>query len=238
MTMALRDALAEAAVSSRSGSGEARFPIAERSSGARPKSARRRGWLAAALAATALVLGAAGAVVAGWGGPGPSPGPSSPTPTGVPRLIRGGIQVTASSTAPASKDAAGNVITYLPKNVVDGDVQTAWRAPGDGRGVTVTLLFDNPVYIRRIGLIPGYAKTDPQTGADRFREDRIISRASYLVPGLPPITRRFRPQPYPQFVDVNATAPRVSIRILSTTAPGGLNYTAISEVYVYGFPAR
>ena len=50
----------------------------------------------------------------------------------------------ATDTAPSSTDAAGNMVTYVPANVIDGDVKTAWRTPGDGQSESVTLIFDNP----------------------------------------------------------------------------------------------
>jgi hypothetical protein len=83
--------------------------------------------------------------------------------------------VTASSTAPSSADAAGNPVTYVPTNVIDGNVETAWRTPGDGRGQWVTLIFDNPIDVVRIGLIPGSATTDPLTGATRFPQGWTIT---------------------------------------------------------------
>jgi hypothetical protein len=134
------------------------------------------------------------------------------------------------------RNAAGNPVTYVPANVIDGDVQTAWRAPGDGRGVTLTLIFDHPVDVARIGLIPGYAKTDPLTGANRFLQDRIIDAVAWQVPGLPATTQTFRPLPVPQFVRLSATTSRITVRILDTSPSGGLDYTAISEIYVYGDP--
>jgi hypothetical protein len=146
------------------------------------------------------------------------------------------VQVTASHTAPSATDAAGNPVSYLPGNVIDGNVQTAWRVAGNGVGETVTLIFDRPVDIVRIGLIPGYAKFDPETGDNRFEQDRIIKEVQYLIPGLPPTVQRFRPQPFPQFVRVSAATSRITVEILGTTAPGGLDYTAISEIYVYGYP--
>jgi hypothetical protein len=114
-------------------------------------------------------------------------------------------------------------------------VQTAWRTPGDGRGESVTLIFDNPINVVRIGLIPGYAKVDPQTGANRFLQDRIIKSVAYRIPGLPNTTQTFRPLPVPQFVRLRATTSRITVKIIDTTAPGGLDYTAISEIYVYGY---
>ena len=159
------------------------------------------------------------------------------SPSGAPpQLIREGVQVTATDTAPSSTDAAGNVVTYVPANVIDGDVETAWRTPGDGRGESVTLIFDNPVNVVRIGLIPGYAKTDPQTGVDRFRQNRIIDSVAYQVPGLPDTTKVFRPLPVPQFTRLRVTTSRITVKILGTSASGGLDYTAISEIYVYGYP--
>jgi hypothetical protein len=159
------------------------------------------------------------------------------TPSASPQLIREGIQVIASDTAPSSTDAAGNVVTYLPANVIDGDVETAWRSPGNGRGESITLIFDNPITVVRIGLIPGYAKTDPQTGVDRFRQNRIIRSVEYRVPGLPGTRKTFRPLPIPQFVRLRVTTSRLTVTILATSEPGGLDYTAISEIYLYGYPS-
>jgi len=178
------------------------------------------------------------AVIDRSGGTGLPPGQTSNslTPTAPPQLVREGVQVTASHTAPSSTDAAGHPVSYLPSNVVDGDVQTAWRVPGDGHGETVTLIFDGPVDIVKVGLIPGYAKFDPETGANRFEQDRIITTARWLIPGMPPVIQRFKPRPVPQFVRVSATASRITVEILGTTEPGGLDYTAISEIYVYGYP--
>jgi hypothetical protein len=116
-------------------------------------------------------------------------------------------------------------------------VETAWRTPGNGRGASVTLIFDNPISVVRIGLIPGYAKTDPQTGADRFRQNRVIEAVEYRVPGLPNTTKLFRHLPIPQSVRLRVTTSRITVRILDTSESGGLDYTAISEIYLYGYPA-
>jgi serine/threonine protein kinase len=191
-------------------------------------------WIVAAVAAAAALV-IAGSAIALMTFTSRGQGPSTAS-TAPPELIRDDVQATASNTAPASHDAAGNVVTYQPSNVIDGDVQTAWRTPGDGRGESVTLLFDNPVDVVRIGLIPGYAKTDPQTGANRFLQDRIIEEVRYVIPGIPPITRTFRPVPVPQFADVDATTSRIKVVVVATSEPGGLDYTAISEIYVYGYP--
>ena len=205
---------------------------------AEPSAPRRRSrapWLAAAVAGV-VVIALAGVGLAGRGGDGAgaSSPPSSPG-SPVPQRIKDGVQVTATHTAPSSTDGSGNVVTYLPKNVIDGDVESAWRAPGNGHGERITLVFDGPVSIVRVGLIPGYAKFDAATGVNRFEQDRIVTEVRYLIPGLPPTVQHFKPQPYPQYVRLSATASRITIEIVGTTQPAGANYTAISEIYVVGY---
>jgi serine/threonine protein kinase len=191
-------------------------------------------WAVVAVVATVIIVAIAGAAFLALRDRGPAPSASSSV--AAPSLIREGVQVTASSTAPSSTDAAGDPVTYVPANVIDGNVQTAWRTPGDGHGQWVTLIFDNPIDVVRIGLIPGYAKTDPQTGANRFLQDRIIKGVAYQIPGLPNTPQTFEPLPVPQFVPLRVTTSQITVKILATTAAGGLDYTAISEIYVYGYP--
>jgi serine/threonine protein kinase len=198
-----------------------------------PRSRGRATWITVAAVATVLVLSVAGFAFVRLTDRGPAESPSSSEAPAL--LIREGVQVIASDTAPSSTDAAGNVVTYVPANMIDGDVGTAWRTPGDGRGESVTLIFDNPISVVRIGLIPGYAKTDPQTGVDRFRQNRIIESVEYRVPGLPTTTKVFRPLPIPQFVRLRVTTSRITVRIVSVSGSGGLDYTAISEIYVFGY---
>jgi hypothetical protein len=202
----------------------------------RAASLRSRGratWVMVAAVATVLVLSVAGLAFLRLGDRAPAQSPSSSEAPAL--LIREGVQVIASDTAPSSTDAAGNRVTYVPANVIDGDVQTAWRAAGDGHDVSVTLIFDNPINLVRIGLIPGYAKTDPETGANRFLQDRIITAVVYRIPGLPNTTKMFKPLPVPQFVRLRVTTSRITVKILDTTESGGLDYTAISEIYVFGY---
>lgn len=227
LTQALREALAGPIAT------PARVPLAAAPANApTPRSRKRAGWIMVAAVTMVLVVAAGGlAFLNGRGAP-----HSSSSPPAAPVLIREGVQVTASHTAPSSADAAGNPVTYVPANVIDGNVQTAWRTPGNGHDQWVTLIFDNPIEVVRIGLIPGYAKTDPLTGANRFLQDRIIEEVAYQIPGLPNTTQSFKPIPVPQFVRLRATTSRITVRILATTPAQGLDYTAISEIYVYGYP--
>jgi len=59
---------------------------------------------------------------------------------------------------------------------------------------------------------------------------------AYQLPGLPNTTQTFEPLPVPQFVPLRATTSQITVKILATTPAGGLDYTAISEIYVYGYP--
>jgi hypothetical protein len=195
---------------------------------------RATAWISVAGVVTALLIAAG--VLAFIGLRDRSPARSSPA-TQAPQLIRAGVQVIASHTAESSTDAAGNPVIYVPSNVIDGDVETAWRTPGDGHGESITLIFDNPITMVRIGLIPGYAKTDAQSGVNRFFQNRIITEVVYRVPGLEDRRKTFKPLPVPQFVRLRTLTAKITVKILGTTPPGGLDYTAISEIYVYGYPS-
>jgi serine/threonine protein kinase len=210
-----------------------KVPLATAATGTSTRSRGRSAWGVVAVVAVVIVVAVAAAAFLGTRDRGPARSASSSV--AAPSLIREGVQVTASSTAPSSTDAAGNPVTYVPANVIDGNVQTAWRTPGDGHGQSITLIFDNPIEVVRIGLIPGYAKNDPQTGANRFLQDRIIKAVAYQMPGLPDTRKTFEPLPVPQFVQLSATTSQITVKILATTAAQGLDYTAISEIYVFGY---
>jgi hypothetical protein len=165
--------------------------------------------------------------------------PAAATTTTVPatpsRLTPAGVQATA--TAPPGTDARGAVVNYAASNLVDGDPTTAWRAPGSAQGVVLTLRFDEPVIVTRIGLIPGYAKVDPADGSNRFFQNRRVHRVRYGATG---ISREasFVDQPELQTVDVvSKPTTEVTVEILESTAPGDRDYTAVSEIEVMGTPA-
>jgi hypothetical protein len=145
--------------------------------------------------------------------------------------------VEASATAPPGTDARGAVVSYAATNLVDGDPSTAWRVPGSGQGVVLTLRFAEPVIVTRIGLIPGYAKVDPADGTNRFFQNRRVHRVRYGAVG---ISREasFVDQPELQTVDVQSKpSTEVTVEILESTAPGDRDFTAISEIEVSGLPA-
>lgn len=86
---------------------------------------------------------------------------------------------TGTCQAPASVDAAGNEVGYPPANTYDGDLTTAWRCNGTGVGQSLTLTLAEAGDIGEVGLVPGYAKTDPRSGVDRYAENNRITRVRW-----------------------------------------------------------
>ncbi|HET7355492.1 MAG TPA: hypothetical protein VFJ09_02345 [Nocardioidaceae bacterium] len=76
-------------------------------------------------------------------------------------------------------DAGGNKVSYQPGNVFDQDMSTAWRCNGSGRGEVLTLTLDHTMPIGQVGLVPGYAKTDPYDGANRYAENDRITKVRW-----------------------------------------------------------
>ena len=70
--------------------------------------------------------------------------------------------------------------TYDARNAIDGNPATAWRpTEGDGVGQELVLRLPASTTVASVGLVPGYAKTDPATGVDRFAQNRTIARVSW-----------------------------------------------------------
>ncbi|HEX6246550.1 MAG TPA: hypothetical protein VFZ64_01650 [Nocardioidaceae bacterium] len=157
-----------------------------------PRDARRRTTRAAGglVAAAVLLVGAAfgaGRFVASQGvasGPGEAAEAdqvrdSGPTPYDGPV---GSVGVTGSSAtcqSAASVDVAGNPVTYEPARAHDGDLSTAWRCPGAGRGERLTVTLPEGTVVAEVGLVPGYAKTDAVSGEDRYAQNNRITRVRW-----------------------------------------------------------
>ena len=143
----------------------------------------------------------------------------------------------APSTSRASRDAAGEPTTYDAANMLDADAATAWRMDGDGTGAVLTFTLDAKRPLKALGLVNGYAKTDPATGADRYAQERRITRVTWLVDGreVPQaLTDGVREA---QVVEIEpVVASQVQLRIDATTGPGdpAFDKTAISDVALLG----
>jgi serine/threonine protein kinase len=207
--------------------------------GPQPSEPRRRAspwWWAAVAAVLAVGLGV-GAFLAlrrepgnGADGENGENGQTGPT-----RLLTPAF-ATSTSTAPPGVDACGDEVPFEVNRVIDGDATTAWRTPGNGVGEEITVVFNEPVRIVRIGLIPGYNKIDPCDQSNRFAENRVISRVEYTFPSSEPVTQRFAPNPSFQYVELDVETTQFTVVIRETEAQGPRDFTVISEIEVYGTP--
>lgn len=138
--------------------------------------------------------------------------------------------VNATSTAPDSTDNAGSTVSFSADNLVDGDLTTAWRVPGDGSGQGIIVGFAGPTHLRRISLTAGYTKVDPVTGEDRFPQNRRLERVTFLFgDGSQQEFTLDSTSQQLQDIDVDVTTSTVGVRIDATTdAP--LDFAAVSEI--------
>ena len=137
-------------------------------------------------------------VIPGSGSTGDS---SSPKPSKAPQGKKytgptstapiGGASATCES-APGV-DSAGHPVRYKPSNVFDEDMTTAWRCDGDGSGQKLTVDLAETTKIGQLGLIPGYAKTDPRSGVDRYAENNRITKVRWQFDDGTSIEQTFDP---------------------------------------------
>ncbi|MGI9613402.1 MAG: NADase-type glycan-binding domain-containing protein, partial [Acidimicrobiales bacterium] len=142
----------------------------------------------------------------------------------------------ASSSAPSGNDACGEITTFDPDNVLDGRRTTAWRTSGDGRGEVLEFALSQRRSIVSVGLVPGYAKLDLCDGADRFYENRRITEVEWVI-GDSVVRQRLNPdQPDMQVLrlDEPVDTEIIFMTIVSTTASGGRDFTAVSDVEIIG----
>jgi hypothetical protein len=167
-----------------------------------------------------------------------APAPSSPgqVASATPTRVKVGCQ------APQTTDDAGNPVYYVPEQMFDGKMNTAWRCNGNGIGQVVTFEFPAGTSIVEVGLVNGYAKVDPASGAKRYGECRRITKATWtfangtslqqsLEDGVKTVQKLSIPsQPGDQ----------VTLSIEASTGPGsnarGRDAVLISEV-AFGRPA-
>lgn len=105
------------------------------------------------------------------------------------------IHSSASCRAPDGQDAGGKKVRYVADNMLDRKPATAWRCNGSGRGVTLLIRLGGRTEVASVGLVPGYAKTDPVDKADRYRQNRRISRVRWTFSNGAWIEQRFNTSP-------------------------------------------
>ncbi|QBX54058.1 zinc ribbon domain-containing protein [Nocardioides seonyuensis] len=174
--------------------------------------------------------------------------PQEPEPTGSttpeepkarPVDVSRSSTVTAPVTAPSTQDLDGQLVSYEAARMLDGQLATAWRMPGDGTGTTLTFRLAEPTEIVRVGLVNGYAKQI--AGVDWYPNNRRITTVTW---GFGDATRdqSLALRPTLQLTRVQPVTTRtVTLTITGVTPPGagtlGRDYTAISEVRLIGRPA-
>ncbi len=139
----------------------------------------------------------------------------------------------ASCRSEAGVDAAGNRVTYPANNMLDGALSTAWRCDGDGRGVKLSFSLRHPQRIAQVGLVPGYAKTDPYNGADRYAENRRISKVRWSFDGRAWVEQTFRTGRFDRGMQTMRIPPVRASRVTVTiegSSPAARNTVAVSTV--------
>lgn len=164
----------------------------------------------------------------------PSTTPSQPP---VPGAWSGAVtpviaaQPTASCTSPPAVDSAGHPVRYEVANTLDGDPSTAWRCDGSAVGEKLTFALPAGTELAQVGLIPGYAKIDPKSGADRYLENNRITRVRWTLAAGVSVIQTFDPADRAvQLLRVPKTSTElVTLEILQVQR-GPRDTTAISEV--------
>ncbi|GAB2737432.1 NADase-type glycan-binding domain-containing protein [Nocardioides pakistanensis] len=202
--------------------------------------------LAVVLVASAFLVGrllagsdgpAGDATVAAVEGRADTAGAAGPEPYGgaVAAVQVEGSEATCRSGA--SVDAAGNPVTYEPARAHDADLSTAWRCDGSGVGQRLILLLPEGAGVAEVGLVPGYAKTDPVSGVDRYAENNRITRVRWHFADGSSVVQRIDGDPADRSMRTMrvpvAEGGRVVLEILEA-APGRRDTIAISEVRVAG----
>ena len=160
-----------------------------------------------------------------------------PTGTGTPLSL----SATGSDCSyPDSVDGAGQAVSYGPEKAVDAEADTAWRCPG-AAGHTLQLRPEGPARVTDLGLIPGYAKTDPSTGVDRFPDNHTVTQVVWrlydgrtwyeLVQDIPAPSAEITWVHLSRPVDVQ----RATLTVTSTGNPGSrMDTTPVSTVAMWG----
>lgn len=219
--------------------------VTEYRAGSRLEHLRESAWfvpLVAVLLVLALVLG-------GWllarslGGdeePAGTPAERSGT-AGAAAPHRGPVDpvevtaISATCTLAPGVDAAGRRVGYDARNAIDGKPTTAWRCEGDAVRQRLVLRLPEGTEVAAVGLVPGYAKTDPASGADRYAENNRITRVRWHLAEGVKVEQRLDPAPGRRDLQVlrvpRTATDRVVLEILAVER-GSRGATAISEIRI------
>lgn len=76
-------------------------------------------------------------------------------------------------------DAGGHRVYYAAGQMFDANLNTAWRCNGNGIGQVIIFTLPAGTTINEVGLVNGYAKVDPASGAERYGEYRRITAVTW-----------------------------------------------------------
>ena len=142
------------------------------------------------------------------------------------------VKAKASCTSPPGLDAAGEEISYAAANLTDGVADTTWRCDGTAVGEKIRLKLPDDVAIGEVGLIPGYAKTDEASGADRYAENNRVKRVRWTI-GDTVVVQKMKAKPSDRSLRLlrvpRTETDKVVLEILAVKE-GPRNTTAISEI--------
>jgi hypothetical protein len=169
----------------------------------------------------------------------PTTAPTAPvTPSG-PRAVTP-IAVSPSSTLSGQAMPCTNeTVSFSAANLFDGTLERAWApVSDDGRGERVVMTLGRPEQLSSVGLIPGYARIEPDSdqgcaSTDRFERNRIIRRVRWEFSDGSAYEQEFSPTRKMQSVSIDEVTSTVTLVILETSVPAGSDVdddTLISEV--------
>jgi hypothetical protein len=168
----------------------------------------------------------------------PVPVPATATAAPLPAGPLLPLSVGATCQAPPGTDAAGAPVTYDPAHTLDGVGGTAWRCAGSAVGQQLVFDFGRPVVLASVGLVPGYDKTDPVDGTDRFIENRTVTGVVWRFDGGA-VHRQDVAAPSRSMAELGLTAPVTTTRVVLEIAGTGndgapRDFTTISDVAFTG----
>jgi hypothetical protein len=169
-----------------------------------------------------------------------SDAPTAPAPTPTLGSVWDGVVrpvaisgISASCTGAPSVDAAGDPVRYGAGNAADQDPSTAWRCDSRALGETLTLVLPVGSEVAEVGLIGGYAKTDPTSGADRFTENNRITQVRWTFDDGSSVVQELDPsQRTVQFLRIPVTGTTTVVLEVLAVESGSRDRTAISELSV------
>ncbi len=165
-----------------------------------------------------------------------APPPSAVSPPAVGPLLPASVSATCQ--APPGVDSAGAPVGYDAVNTLDGIGGTAWRCAGSAIGQRLVFDFGRPVALASVALVPGYDKTDPVDGTDRFGENRTVTAVTWGFDSGA-VHRQEVAAPGRAMAEARLSAPvtttRVVLEIAGTGNDGAVrDFTTISDVAFTG----